>query len=97
MNVASVLLDDVVHGRRVPGRGFRILLFGKVNAECVVARRLTALRVHVPAVGVIAAANDAVVADDVVLLGVRRNDGELTDMPFVSHLAPPQSTLDRRP
>jgi serine protease Do len=56
-----------------------------------------ALPVHRPGVGVIAAADDAVVADDVVHLGIGGDDGELTDLTLVSHLILPQSTFESRP
>ena len=59
---------------------------------------VAALRVHVPGIGVIAAADDAVVADDVVDLGVRRDDRQAVDLTLVSHVRSSlQSTLDRRP
>ena len=97
MHVAAVLLDDVVHRGRVPGRCLRILLLRQVDAELVVRRGGSALLVHVPRIGVIAAADDAVVANDIVLLGIRGDDRKLTDLTLVSHLILPQSTLESRP
>ena len=70
MHVFAILLDDVVHRRRVPGRGLGRLLLGKIGAEHVLAWRGAALLVGRPSVGMITAADDAVVADDVELLGI---------------------------
>ena len=85
VNVLAVLLDDVVHRRRIPGVGFGRLLLGEIDAEGVGCRVGAALLVHRPGIGVIAAADDAVVAGDVVLLRVRRDDRQAVDVTFVSH------------
>ena len=74
VNVLAVLLDDVVHRRRVPRGGLGVLLLAKIDAEVVLVGRRAALLVHGPGIGVVAAADDAVVADDVELLGVLRDD-----------------------
>ena len=85
VDVLAVLLDDVVHGRGIPGGRLRRLLLGKIDAEGVGRRVGAALLVHRPGIGVIAAADDAVVAGDVVLLRIRRDDRQAVDVTFVSH------------
>ena len=97
VDVAAVLLDDVVHRGRVPGVRLGALLARKIGAERVFTGGRAALLVHRPSVGVIAAADDAVVAGDVVFRGVRRNDGQTVHVSLVSHFILPQSTFDRRP
>ena len=82
---------------RVPGGGFGRLLLAEVDAELVLVRRRAALLVDGPCIGFVAAADDAVVAGDVELLRVLRDDREAVDLTFVSHGFLPQSTLDSRP
>jgi hypothetical protein len=74
VHVLPVLLHDVVHGRRVPSVGLGALLLGEIGLEDVLGRVGAALLVHRPGIGVVAAADDAEMAGDVVLLGVRRDD-----------------------
>ena len=96
MHVLPVLLDDVVHGRRVPELGLLVLLLAEVDAELV--RRGRALLVDRPRVRLVAAADDAVVAGDVMFPGVCGDDRQTVDLSLVCHLiALPQSTLERRP
>jgi hypothetical protein len=98
MDVFAVLLHDVVHRRRVPGDGLRALLLAQIDAELIVARRRAALPVDVPAEGLVAATDDAEVADDIVLGGVSRDDRQTVDVALVSHGSRlPQSTLLSRP
>ncbi len=85
MNVAAILLYDIVHGRRIPGIGFRLLLLGQIDAEDVVLRIRAALFVDRPGIGVIAAADYAEVAGDIVLLGVRGNDRQTVNVTFEGH------------
>ena len=85
MDVPSVLLDDVVHGWRIPGVRLGRLLPGKIDPESVRSGIGAALLVRRPGVGVVAAPDDAVVAGDVLLLGVGRNDRQTVDVTFVSH------------
>ena len=97
LHVAAVLADDVVHRGRVPGLGLGRLLLAEIDAELVVVRRRAALAVDVPGVRLVAAADDAEVADDVVLLRVGRDDRQAVDMSLVGHDRLPQSTLLSRP
>ena len=97
MHVVAVLLDDVVHRRRVPCRCLGRLLFPEIDAEDIFVRRSAALLVGRPRIGVIAAADDAVVADDVEFLRVLRDDRQPVDLTLVSHRCLPHRTLDRRP
>ena len=97
VNVFPVLLDDVVHRGGVPSGGFGRLLLAEIDTELVLIRGRTALLVHGPAIGLVAAADDAVVAGDVELLRILRDDREAVDLTFVSHDFLPQSTLDSRP
>ncbi len=97
VHVAPVLPHDVVHRRRVPGVGLHLLLLGEVDAELVLRRVGPALPVHRPGVGRVAAADDAVMAGDVVFLRVCGNDRQTVDLALVSHGSLPQSTFDRRP
>ena len=69
MYVLAILFDDVVHGRRVPRGRLGLLLFAEIDTEFILVRRRAALFVDRPGMGVIAAADDAVVADDVEFLG----------------------------
>ena len=85
VHVLAVLLDDVVHRRRIPGGRLGRLLLGKIDAEGIGCRVGAALLVHWPRIGVIAAADDAVVAGDVLLFRVRRDDRQTVDVTFVSH------------
>jgi hypothetical protein len=70
VRVLAALADDVVHRRRVPGVGLGRLLLAQVDPELVLVRGGAALLVGRPSVGLVAASNDAVVAGDVVFLGV---------------------------
>ena len=97
VHVAAVLLDDVVHRGRVPGGGLGLLLLGEIDAEDVLVGRGAALLVHRPGIGVVAAADDAELADDVVDGGVRGDDRQAVDVALESHDPLPQSTFDRRP
>ena len=97
VHVLAVLLDDVVHRGRVPSRGFRRLLLAEIDAEFVLIGRGAALLVGRPSVGMIAAADDAVVADDVEFLRILRDDRKPVDLSLVSHCFLPQRTLDSRP
>jgi hypothetical protein len=97
VHVFAVLLDDVVHGRRVPSGSFGALLLAEVDTKFVLAGRGATLLVSRPRVGLVAAADDAIVADDVELLGVLGDDRKPVDMTLVSHCCLPQSTLDSLP
>ena len=97
VNVLAVLLDDVVHRRRIPGGCFGRLLFAEIDAELVLVGRGTALFVDGPSVSLVAAADDAIVAGDVEFLGVPRDDREPVDVTFESHCCLPYKTLDSRP
>ena len=98
VNVLPVLLDEIVHRWRVPGGGLRRLLLRQVDAEGVVGGGGAAFVAGVPAVGFVAAADDAVVADDGLDLGVGRDDRQAADLALVGHVRlPRQSTFDRRP
>ena len=85
VNVLAVLLDDVIHRGRIPGDRLGRLLFGEIDAEDVRRGIRPALLVNGPGVGVIAAADDAVVAGDIMLLGVRGNDRQTVDVTLVCH------------
>ena len=85
VHVLPVLLHDVVHRRRIPGVGIRVLLLGQIGLEDVLGRIRAALLVHRPGVGVIAAADDAEMAGDVLLLGVRRDDRQTVDLALECH------------
>ena len=97
VHVLAVLPDDVVHRRRIPRGRLGGLLLAEVDAELVLIRRRAALLVHRPRVGLVAAADDAVVAGDVEFLRVLRDDRKAVDLTLVSHGFLPQSTLDSRP
>ena len=97
VDVLAVLLDDVVHRGRVPGGRFGRLLLAEIDTECVLIRRGAALLVGRPGVGMIAAADDAVVADDVEFLCILRDDRKPVDLSLVGHCFLPQRTLDSRP
>jgi hypothetical protein len=97
MHVLAVLLDDIVHGRRIPRGRLGFLLLRKIDAEFVLIWRGVALLVDGPSVSFIAAADDAVVAGDVELLRVLRDDRKAVDLTLVSHRSLPQSTLESRP
>src|SRR5450631_599605 len=86
MNVTAVLLHDVVHRRRVPGGRFGRLLLRKVDAELVLAGRGTPFVAGVPSIRLVSASDDAVVADDVVLLRIRGNDRETANLTLVAHV-----------
>ena len=63
------------------------------------AGSVVALLVDVPGVGLVAASDDAVVADHVVFLGVRRDDRQAVGLTLVGHADPPfraRSTGGRR-
>ena len=85
MHVFAVLLYDVVHRRRIPGCGLRFLLLAEVDAELVLSGRGAALLVGRPSVGLVATADDAVVAGDVEFLGVLGDDRKPVDLTLVSH------------
>ena len=74
-----------------------MLLFAEIDAEFVLVGRRAALLVGGPRVGLVAAADDAVVADNVEFLGVLGDDRKPVDLTFVSHCFLPQSTLESRP
>ena len=86
MNVPSILFDYVVHRRSVPSWRLRLLLGSKVNPESIFRRGSATLVAGIPRVGLIAAADDAVVADDVVLFGIDRNDRKLADLTLICHV-----------
>src|SRR5229473_1661078 len=85
MHVAAVLAHDVIHRGRVPRSRLGRLLLAEVDAELVLICRGAALLVGRPRVRFIAAADDAVVARDVELLGVLRDDRETVNLTLVSH------------
>ena len=85
LNVAPVLADDVVHRRRIPRFGVHDLLFAQIDAELVLFGCGSALTVHRPSVGLVAAADDAVVAGDIVLLCIRGDDRQTVDVSLESH------------
>ena len=85
MHRPAVLADDVVHRRRVPGVGLARLLLAEVDAGPVVAGTAAALAADVPAVGLVAAADDAEVAGDVVDRGVLRDDRQPVDVALEGH------------
>jgi hypothetical protein len=97
MDVIAVLLDDVVHRRRIPVRSFRRLLFAEINTKFVLVSRSAALLIDGPCIGFVAAANDAVVADNVELVRFLRDYWKLVDLTLVSYCRLPQSTLLNRP
>ena len=74
------------------------MLLGQIHAHGVLVGGRAALLVHGPSVGLIATSDDAVVASDIMLLGICGNDRQTIDISLVSHdLILPQSTFDRRP
>ena len=93
VHVFAVLLDDVVHRRRIPGDGFCRLLFAEIDSELVLVGRGAALLVGRPRVGLVAAADDAIVADDVEFLRVLRDDRKAVDVTFESHWLPPSQNV----
>ena len=97
VHVFAILLDDVVHRRGIPGRGLGWLLLAQVNTKLVFSGRSAALLVGRPSVSLVAAADDAVVADDVEFLGILRDDWKLIDLTLVGHCFLPNRTLDSRP
>ena len=97
VHVFAILLDDVVHRGRIPGRGLGWLLLAQVNTKLVFSGRSAALLVGRPSVSLVAAADDAVVADDVEFLGILRDDWKLIDLTLVGHCFLPHRTLDSRP
>ena len=97
MHVLAVLLDDVVHRGRIPSCGLRLLLLAEIDAKFVLVGRRAALLVGGPCVGMVAAADDAVVADDIEFLRVLGDDRKSVDLTLVSHCFLPQRTLDSRP
>src|SRR5271165_436916 len=98
MHILAVLPDDVVHRGGVPGSGIGRLLLGEVDAKLVLTWCRATLLVGRPCIGLVAAADDAIVAGDVELLGVFRDDRESVDLTFVGHDVLPQtSTFDSRP
>ena len=100
MHVLPVLLHDVVHRGRIPGFGLGVLLLREVGLEDVLSGVCAALPVHRPSVGVIAAADDAEVANDVLPTCVGRNDRQAIDLALECHgFSPPsraRSTGGRR-
>ena len=98
VHILPVLLHDVVHRGRVPRVSIGALLLRKIGFEDVLGRVCGTLLVHGPGVGMIAAANDAEVAGNVLFLGVRRDDGQAIDLALECHGSVlPQSTFDSRP
>jgi hypothetical protein len=91
MDILAVLLDQVVHRGSVPRLAFGELLLREVDAEGVLVGRRAALPVRGPAVGVVAAADDAVMADDVVTRGVGGRDRQAVDLSLIGHGPLPQS------
>ena len=86
VNVFPVLLDDVVHRRgSTSSASSASCCFERSTPNLLCARARAALLVDVPGVGLVAAADDAELADDVVLLGVRRDDREPIDMALECH------------
>src|SRR5260221_12441332 len=73
-----------VHGRRVPRRRFRRLLFGKINAKLVLVCSRATMLVGRPSVRLVAAAGDAVVAGGVEFLGVLGGNGKRADLTLLS-------------
>ena len=74
--------------RQLVALGVHDLLFAQIDAELVLFGCGSALTVHRPSVGLVATADDAVVAGDVVLLGACGNDRQAVDVAFVSHDRP---------
>ena len=89
VHVAPVPAHHVVHGGGVPGRTLAVLLPPEVRAEGIVGRGRTALAVHVPSVSLVAAADDAPVADGVGDAGVAGRNRQPADLALVSHRASP--------
>ena len=89
MHVFAVLLDDVVHRRRIPSVRILKLLLAQILARPV--RQCGALLVHRPSVGFVAASYDAVVAGHVVDARICGNDRQTVDLTFVSHFTLPQA------
>ncbi len=89
LHVAPVLADDVVHRRRIPRLGVHDLLFAQIDAELVLFGCGSALTVHRPSVGLVAAADDAVVAGDVEFLRIGRDDRQAADLTLESHGSSP--------
>ena len=85
MHVAPVLFDDVVHRRRIPRLGVLILLLAQIDAELVLVGGGAALLVHRPCIGLVAATDDAIVADRVVFGRIGGNDRQPVDLSFVGH------------
>src|SRR5690349_16954122 len=96
MDVAAVLLDDVVHRRREPGGALGALLLRQVFAEDVLVRPRPALAIDVPGYRLVAAADDAVVAYHVLHLGVLRRDRQAVGVALVGHGDPPSITRAAR-
>ena len=88
MDVLPVLLDHVIHGRRIPSLGFRTLLGGEIDAKLVRCGIRATLLLERPCIGFVAASHDTVVAGDVVFPGIRRDDRQAVDVAFVSHFRP---------
>jgi len=96
MHVFAILRDHVVHRRSYPG-AVGALLLGQVDAKGVAGRR--SLLVARPSIGLVSAADDAVVAGDIVHLRIRGRDGKAIDLSLVSHVRSSlraRSTGDRR-
>ena len=90
LDVFPVLLDDIVHRRRVPIGVIGNCCFERSTPNLFCGTCAT-LFVDVPSVGLVAAADDAELADDIVLLGVRWDDREPIGVTLECHgSAPPE-------
>src|SRR3954454_8467993 len=85
LHICPVLPQDVVHCGRVPRLSFGALLLGEIDAELIASRITRALLVHRPSVSFVATSHDAVVAHDIVLFSVCRNDRQAIGLSLVSN------------
>src|SRR6202022_4951276 len=93
MDVFAILLDDVVHGRRIPRSGLSFLLLAQIDAEFILIGRGPALLVRSPGISFVAATNDAIVTGNVELLRVLRDDWEAVNLTFVRHCFLPSENV----
>ena len=85
INVLPILFDYIIHCWSVPIGRHCVLLLGEIDPEFVLRGGGAALFVDIPSVSLIAAADDAELAGDIVLFGVRWDDREPTDMALECH------------
>lgn len=67
-----------------PSFSFRILLLPQINPESIIACARAALFVDRPGIGVVATANNTVMARYIMFLGIRRDDWQAICLSFIS-------------